>query len=193
LNADARHADLFRHITDVIDVRLPHCGHPSTPYLAELGLLSGSLKALAAGTFDAAQLQHEARRRRKEAAQYYVNLAQRARSPRLKADLGARAIALAPDSAETRAHYAVLAAGAGRWEEALAAMDVAEAREPHRHFIKLQRSRVHELLGDIAAAAKVMELLAAQAPEVREYRARLRYLRAKQLMAGLRKRLPQIG
>jgi hypothetical protein len=95
LSTDTRHAELFRQITKVIDVRLPHCGHPSTPYLAELGLLSKSLTALAADAFDASELQRKARRRRKEAAQFYVNLALRCRCPERRAELGKRAVPLA--------------------------------------------------------------------------------------------------
>lgn len=193
LSVDARHADLFRQITEVIDVRLPHCGHPSGPYLAELGLLSSALTALAGDALDAMALQREARRRRREAAQFYINLALRARSPRIKAELGARAVQLAPGNAETRAHYAVFAAAAGRRHEALAAMDMAEVLEPGRPHMKVQRSLVYELLGDLSAAVDVMEALMARGPTLRSHGARLRHLKARQLVARLRKRMPRLG
>ena len=39
ITADARHVELLRELTNVVDVRLPCSGHPSTGYLADLGLL----------------------------------------------------------------------------------------------------------------------------------------------------------
>jgi hypothetical protein len=182
ITADARHVELFRRLTNVVDVRLPCSGHPSTGYLANLGLLSRSLAALARGSFNASKLQQVARRRRKESAEFFVNLALRSRSARRKADFGEWATRLAPKNALIQAQFAVYAAAVGRRDDALAAMAAADALEPGRPLMRLQRSRVHELLDDTETAIAVMKSLCAAVPESREYRSRLWRLRALRLL-----------
>ena len=77
---DRRHVDLFRPHTEVVDIAIPYCGHPSSHYLREVGLLQKAVLDLAAGTFDATALRDLARARRKEAPAFYVALSRRARS-----------------------------------------------------------------------------------------------------------------
>jgi hypothetical protein len=87
----------------------------------------------------------------------------------------------------------VFAAGAGWRDEALTAIDMAEALEPGRVHMQLQRSRVYELLDDVDRAVEVMRSLTKRVPDAREYRVRLRNLRGKQLISGLRRRFAWIG
>jgi hypothetical protein len=182
ITADARHVELLRKLTTVADVRLPCSGHPSTGYLANLGLLSRSLMALARGSFSAPKLQKVARQRRKESAEFFVNLALRSRGARRQADFGEQAARRAPKNALIQAQFAVYAAAAGRRDEAVAAMAAADALEPGRPLMRLQRSRVHELLDEMDAAIAVMKSLCAAVPGDRDYRRRLWRLRAKRLL-----------
>ena len=128
--------------------------------------------ALARGAFSASTLQQVARGRRKS-AEFFVKMALRSRCARRQADFGERAAPHAPNNALIQAQFAVYAAAVGRRDEALAAMTAADTLEPGRPLRRLQRSRVLELLDDMAAAIAVMKSLCAAAPEAREYRRRL--------------------
>lgn len=101
---DRRHARLIGRDLPAEHVRLPHSGHPCFPMLRELGLLTPAILAIAAGRFDAAACEKEARDRRMDSPCY---LAHRAlASPWIargrRRAMAERAIALAPDDPSYR-------------------------------------------------------------------------------------------
>lgn len=156
---DARHADLFRSHTNVVDIRIPNCGHPSTHYLAELGLLQAAVVDLANGTFDPVELRRQARQRRKDSPDFYLSLSYRARSETLRLALAERAVAQAPTDIRGLTHFGVLAAHAGRIGEAFEALDRAAAVDRHHPVVRRAYSEVHEIAGDLDRALTILEEL----------------------------------
>ena len=173
---DARHADLYRDKTRIVDVPLLNCGHPCTGYLAELKLLQESCRALAEGVFDPSWLREAARARRRQAGQFYVALSLKARHIDTRMKLMERAVALSPGNFNYLAHFATAAAQNGHREAAVAAINRGMEIAPSHPVVRFHRSQVLELTGDLDGALDVMAELAG---ENGLYNARLNSLRGK--------------
>jgi hypothetical protein len=94
---DRHHVDLYRRHTEVIDVRVPRCGHSSTGYLAEAGLLRERALGFIDGSFDPVAFGRQARQRRRSVAHRYLVLADRARHPKVRIAFTRKARERKPD------------------------------------------------------------------------------------------------
>jgi len=75
---DALHFDMIaRAFPHTRGVRLRHAGHPAGAYLAETGLLSSTIASILDDRFDPADVETQARLRRRRAGQYFFTLARR--------------------------------------------------------------------------------------------------------------------
>lgn len=157
---DARHVDLYRDKTEVVDVQLLNCGHPCTGYLVELRLLQDCCRAVARGDFDPGQFQVEARARRKEAGQFYVALALKARAKNLRQRLLELAVARSPENFGYLAQLATTAAENGEYGLAADALARGTTIAPGHPVMRFNRSRVLQLQGDLEGAVDLMAGLA---------------------------------
>lgn len=180
---DRRHVDLFRPHTEVVDIAIPYCGHPSSHYLREVGLLQKAVLDLAAGTFDATALRDRARARRKEAPAFYVALSRRARSETLALALAERAIARSSAGQIALTHFAVLAARAGRFADAQAALERAQSLQPGHPTVRRAQAEVHERAGDLDRAIALVEGLCRDPLPADDDRARLTHLKLRRRFA----------
>ncbi len=154
---DARHVDLFRPHTKVIDVGLLNCGHPCSGFLVELDLLQKSVMEVARGTFDAAMLEREGRRRRKEAGQFYLTLCRRSRNPRRRLELAERAVLHGTANISYLANLATISAAAGSFTVAMDALDRCAEIAPAHPVVRYHRSDVLEMAGDLPGAIAALE------------------------------------
>lgn len=178
-NPDARHVDLFRPHTIVLDVALLDCGHPSTGFLAELHLLQRGSLSLAKGVFDPAAFQHEARRRRKEAGQFYFTLSRRSRLPARRLALAQQAVAHGPGNISYLANLATIAAANGNLAIAQDALARGAQIAPRHPVLRYHHSEVLEMAGDLDGAIEIMEEMASDFLASGVYQHRLDFLRAK--------------
>lgn len=184
---DRHHVDLFRPHTEVVDIALPYCGHPSSQYLRELGLLQQAVLDLAADTFDATALRDLARARRKEAPAFYVALSRRARSDALALALAERAIARSSAGLLALTHFAGPAARAGRFADAQAALERAESLQPGHPAVRRAQAEVHERAGDLDRAIALVEGLCRDPLPIEGDRARLAHLKLRRRFALYRR------
>jgi hypothetical protein len=94
---DARHAELLGLQVRACLVEVPFAGHPCTHLLAETGLLSGTVMAILDDRFDAGTFRSALREARSTVSRHMFQLAERARSERLREYLIFRAIEAAKD------------------------------------------------------------------------------------------------
>ena len=181
VDLDRRHAGLFAAHIRFTPIRLPHCGHPVTGVLAELGLLQTLIRSVCGRDFDAAGFERDACAQRERSPQYLISLANSLRRWRRTArvTLMQRAVALAPMDYGVISHLANELREAGRLDEALAlhrrALEIAPS---HPHML-LQYSYTLERSGDLPAALAMMEAADACAGGTAIYQPRLARLQAK--------------
>jgi hypothetical protein len=95
LDLDRRHIDLFREQTELVELAIPHGGHPVTGFLAETGILGELVLSIVNERFDLSALKLKANAERKGSAQFWSVLSERARNPKVRLALAKRAILVA--------------------------------------------------------------------------------------------------
>ena len=178
LDADRRHAELFRRRTRVIDVRLPNVGHPATGAIAESGLLTDLVVDVVNDRLDVSAITRRVLEAHEGSPQHHYVMSGRARLRRNRLAHAARATAMAPEHFGFAAHYASLLAAAGRFEEAQIAFARAAAVAPDHPVLLYKLTEFHERRGDVESAIEVAELLVVLHSET--FRPKLEQLRKRQ-------------
>lgn len=162
---DARHVELYRPHTEIVDIRLPNCGHPASTFMANTGVLQQAVLDLCHGTFDVPALRAQARQARHSSPILYANLAARCRHVPRRVRLSAKASALAPGDPSLLGQYAFTLTHDGRFDEALAIFDKARADGSINLQMRYWESEVHRLHGNLAKAIAVADEVLALDPE----------------------------
>jgi hypothetical protein len=129
-NLDRRHTEMFASRTHIVPVEVRNSGHPSTGFLAEIGLLQNLPVDIANGRFDRCAFVAAVRERRRRSALFFSALADRCRDPQRQVSLLRRANQMAPGNTAILMRYGLALCRAGRIAEAKAACDDALARSP---------------------------------------------------------------
>ncbi len=158
-SADRRHAQLISREMKAHHVRLPHSGHPCIALLHELKLLGPTIRAIAAGAFDAADCEAQVRALRTTSACYLSNRA--LRLPRLarrrRLAMAEAAIALAPDDPWYRVVHGRILAAHGAWAAADARFQEALALLPDHAPLLMEYRRFLMKAGRWDDAEAVLE------------------------------------
>ena len=181
LDLDRRHAGLFAAHIQFTPIRLPHCGHPVTGVLAELGLLQTLIRSVCRRDFDAAGFERTACAQRERSPQYLISRANSLGRWRRAARVALmrQAVELAPTDFGVISHLAVELRDARQFDEALALHRRALELAPSHPHMLLQYSHTLERSGDAQAALAAMEMADAYAAGAAIYQPRLMRLRAK--------------
>ena len=176
-NPDARHAAAWARERPVTAIALPHAGHPATTFLAQVGLLGETLRAIVEDRFDPEVLRIEARLRRRGSAEYLARLAnaQPAHRRRLALALAARAATLG-DGGPYLALHAMLLYRAGDDAGAEAAYRAALVAAPEYALARFRLSRFLQRTGRYAEALDLAEAALALDPGSRALRRHRRAL-----------------
>jgi tetratricopeptide (TPR) repeat protein len=178
LDADRRHADLFRRRTSVIDVRLPNVGHPATGAIAEAGLISDLVIDVANDRLDVEEMTRRVLQAHVGSPQFHYVMSGRTCFGRTRLAHAARASAMAPDNFGFVAHYASLLSAANRFAEAQIAFARAAAVAPDHPVLLYKLTEFHERRGDVDSAIEAAELLVVLHSET--FRPKLEHLRKRQ-------------
>lgn len=177
---DARHVELYRPHTEIVDLRLPNGGHPASGFMVDTGILQQAVLDLCRGTFDVATLRAQARQARHGSPILYANLAARCRHVPRRVRLSAKASALSPSDQSLLGQYAFTLAHASQFDEALAIFDKARADGSINAQMRYWESEVHLLHGDLAKAIALAEEALALDPEASVFVDRVQKLKALQ-------------
>lgn len=154
---DARHVELYRPHTEIVDIRLPNCGHPASGFMVDTGILQQAVLDLCRGSFDVPALRAQARQARHGSPILYATLAARCRHVPRRVRLSAKASALSPGDSSLLGQYAFTLAHASQFDEALSIFKKARADGSITAQMRYWESEVHLLQGDLAKAIAVSE------------------------------------
>ncbi len=175
---DARHVELYRPYTKLVDLRLPNCGHPASTFMVDTGIMQKTILDLCRGTFDAPALRARARRARHGSPILYATLAARCRHLPRRVRLSAKASVLAPRDPSLLGQYAFTLAHNGQFDEALAIFDRARADDSINAQMRYWESEVHLLHGDLPKAIAITEEVLALEPEASVFIDRIQKLKS---------------
>ena len=166
---DRRHVELFREKTALIELAIPHGGHPVTGFLAEAGLLGEFALSVVQERVDIPGLKAKAHARRKQTPQFWGVLSERARNPNTRAALAQRALSLAPHDVGYQIRYARVLAQNGAYEESEALFRQALKEQPTNPVLLHSISEMYELSGDYEAALHAARRLVETHPDAHIY------------------------
>ncbi len=173
---DRRHIDLFRERTELVELVIPHGGHPVTGFMAETGILGDFVLRIVNEQFDLSAFKSRAHAARKRSAQFWSVLSERARNPKVKTALAKRALSISPDDVVYQFKYARILAKYGNFEESEAIFNEAVRNHPTNPVLLHNLSEMHEWRGDFKEALSVMRRLVEAHPEAHIYDHRVAYL-----------------
>lgn len=177
---DARHVELYRPHTEIVDLKLSNCGHPASGFMADTGILQQAVLDLCRGTIDIPALRAQARQARHGSPILYANLAARCRHVPRRVRLSAKASALSPGDPSLLGQYAFTLAHAGQFDKALAIFDKARTDGSINAQMRYWESEVHLLHDDLAKAIAISEEALALDPEASVFVDRVQKLKALQ-------------
>jgi len=127
---DLLHVNLIEEAIAIERIMLPHCGHPSTTFLGEVGLLGSLVLQVLEGTLDADGVRREARRRRRTSSIHHMLLANLQPQRRIEwgLKLARKSLELAPHNPGAMTSLATHLSRMGRHEEALVLYEAAMVR-----------------------------------------------------------------
>ena len=175
---DARHVELYRPHTEIIDIRLPNCGHPASTFMVDTGILQKAVLDLCSGCLDIPALRAQARQARHASPILYANLAARCRHVPRRVRLSAKASALLPGDPSLLGQYAFTLAHNEQFEEALAIFEKGRADGSINGQMRYWESEVHLLHGNLAKAIAVSEEALVLDPEASVFVDRVQKLKA---------------
>lgn len=175
---DARHVELYRPHTEIIDIRLPNGGHPASGFMVDTGILQQAVLDLCRGTIDVPTLRTQARQARHGSPILYANLAARCRHVPRRVRLSAKASALLPGDPSLLGQYAFTLAHNGQFDEALAVFETARADGSINAQMRYWESEVYLLHGDLTKAIAISEEALALDPEASVFVDRVQKLTA---------------
>jgi tetratricopeptide (TPR) repeat protein len=173
---DRRHIELFRQKTKLVELAIPHGGHPVTGFMAEAGILGDFVLRIVKEQFDLSAFKSRAHTARKRSAQFWSVLSERARNPKVRTALAKRALAISPDDVVYQFKYARILAQYGNFEESEAIFNEAVRNHPTNPVLLYNLSEMHEWRGDFKEALSVMRRLVEAHPEAHIYDHRVAYL-----------------
>ncbi len=176
---DRRHIELFRKETALVELAIPHGGHPVTGFLAEAGLLGEFVLSVVNESVDIVGLKSKAHAVRKRTAHFWGVLADRARNPRTRAALAKRALSLSPRDVGYQIKYARILAQNGLFDNSEALFQEALRGHPTNPVLLFNLSEMYEWRGDIQEALAVARRLVATHPDAHVYHNRVAYLNGK--------------
>ena len=156
-NLDARHVELYRPYTQLVEIKLPNSGHPSSGFLAEVGVLQEAVLELCSGEIDPQKVLRKARLARGSSAQFYFALAERSNSVRRKVRLAERASKLSPNNANYLGYYAYALGRNGQLEAAKAIFKSAKVNYPYANPILFWESELYVTQGNFGKAIEITE------------------------------------
>ena len=171
---DARHVELYRPHTEIVDIRLPNCGHPASTFMVDTGILQQAVLGLC----HMLALRAQARQARHGSPILYANLAARCRHVPRRVRLSAKASALLPGDPSLLGQYAFTLAHNGQFDESLAVFETARTDGAINAQMRYWESEVHLLHGDLAKATTVAEEALALDPEASVFVDRVHKLKA---------------
>ena len=190
-NLDRRHVELFARHTRVIPIGVRNSGHPSSGFLAEIGLLQNLVLSVAREGFDEAAFRAQVRERRKRSALFFCSLADRCKNPQRQVRLLERAAELAPGHAGIRMRYGLSLCRAGRLAEARRVCEDARERAPDDPVLLCEYSEFLIRIGHWERAEAAIVDLVSRRPSFPPYESRLATLRS--LLAAERVRTGPFG
>lgn len=127
---DLLHVKLIEEAVAIERIMLPHCGHPSTTFLGEVGLLGSLVLQVLEGTLDADGVRREARRRRRTSSIHHMLLANLQPQRRIEwgLKLARKSLELAPHNPGAMTSLATHLGRVKRHEEALVLYEAAMVR-----------------------------------------------------------------
>ncbi|SPU44098.1 alpha/beta hydrolase [Brevundimonas diminuta] len=127
---DLLHVKLIEEAIAIERIMLPHCGHPSTTFLGEIGLLGNLVLQVLDGTLDADEMRREARRRRRTSSIHHMLLANLQPQRRIEwgLKLARKSLELAPHNPGAMTALATRLGQMRRHEEALVLYEAATVR-----------------------------------------------------------------
>ncbi len=173
---DRRHVDLFREKTELVELAIPHGGHPVTGFMAEAGILGDFVLRIVNEQFDLSAFKSRVHTARKRSAQFWSVLSERARNPKVRTALAKRALSISPDDVVYQFKYARILAQYGNFEESEAIFNEAVRNHPTNPVLLYNLSEMHEWRGDFKEALSVMRRLVEAHPEAHIYDHRVAYL-----------------
>jgi tetratricopeptide (TPR) repeat protein len=173
---DRRHIDLFRDRTELVELAIPHGGHPVTGFLAETGILGEFVLSIVNERFDLSALKLKANAERKGSAQFWSVLSGRARSSKVRLALAKRALSLSPHDIVYQCKYARVLAQNENFEESEAIFSEALKNHPSNPVLLYNCSEMYEWRGDIKEALLIMHRLVEAHPQAHIYDHRVAYL-----------------
>jgi tetratricopeptide (TPR) repeat protein len=177
-DADRHHVALLKNLTKVIEMHIPHAGHPVTGFLAEAGILQNLVIDVVSGTVDRARFQQSARSARKQTPQFLFVLSRKSRNIETKVALARRAVELAPGNVVYLSHYGTVLALSGDFARAEDVFSNCLGLHPENPVLLYHMSEMYEIAGDLDKALERMQYLTALHPDAKIYSARLNYLSA---------------
>lgn len=155
---DNRHVELIAAAGPVVEIALPHAGHPVGALLAETGALPWALRAIIANAFDPREVRTRLRAGRRRSQHLYYTLALRAapRRPELAIRLLRLAAKIAPESHILSAMASQMDR-IGRPENAVRLHRQAVRRAPSNAFAWMAYAAHLEQNGDAAGAADALK------------------------------------
>lgn len=180
---DAKHIELYRPHTEIVDVRLPNGGHPASGFMVDTGILQPAILDLCRGTPDIPALRTQAHEARHASPILYANLAARCRHVPRRVRLSAKASALSPGDPSLLGQYAFTLAHNKQFDEALAIFQRARADNSISAQMRYWESEVYFLFGDLTKAIAVSEEALALDPEASVFVDRIQKLKALQRAA----------
>lgn len=161
--ADRLHVERIATEVPIDPLTLPHAGHVSAAFLAECGLLSELVLAVADGDVDLTEFRWRARIGRKQSLHYLIGLsdaAHRRGRHQIALDLARRIVELQPQ-AEIAWHYlGHFYSRLDRHDEAVAAHARASDLAPHSVPIQVEYAFARRRLGDLAGALQILRRIA---------------------------------
>ncbi|HTR12064.1 MAG TPA: tetratricopeptide repeat protein [Roseiarcus sp.] len=177
---DRRHVELLRREVALIELPVRHGGHPVTGFMAEGGLLGEFVVSIVQERFDLDAMKSRTHAARKQSAQFWSVLAERARNPAAKKALPRRALSISPDDVVYHLKDARILALSKKFNESEAVFKKAIEKHPGNPVLRFNLSEMYEWRGDLREAKAAMEQIVDAHPNVHAYRSRLARLARKQ-------------
>ena len=177
LDEDAKHAKLFREITDVVAVELPNCGHPCTGLLADLDVLRSALLDVCFERFDAEAFALDVMGRIEMSPQFHFVRARRSTDPLVRLRLTTEAAELAPTHGATLLELAVACLSAAKPEMAIETLDGLGSIQKESVPAMSLRARALGSAGRFDEAIVIMERLCRPDTDSADFRHLLARLR----------------
>lgn len=165
VSADRAHVDCIAREMPVSRLALPHAGHGSAAFLAEVGLLGPLVLSLVAGAGDLTGISKMARERRKRSPHYLIALSEAALAQRrlhLAKRLAERAIHLVPEQEGPWHVLGRIQDRLGAFDEALSAHQRAAMIAPHLPAVQFGLAVAQRRAGDLEGALQTLNALSKQ-------------------------------